>query len=56
MNERDFMNVKEAAEYLRISKDKLYQLKANTKDFPYHKVDEKLIFYREELKAWVLAH
>ena len=56
MNDREFMNLKEAAEYMRISKDKLYHLKDEQKDFPQHKIDGKIIFYREELKSWILAH
>lgn len=53
--ENDFLSVKEAAEYLRVSTKKVYDLKATKKDFPFHKIDEKLIFNREELKNWVLS-
>lgn len=55
MNEKDFLNIKEAAEYLRVSTKRLYELKATVKDFPFHKIGEKLVFNRDELKAWVLA-
>lgn len=55
MNEKDFLSVKEAAEYLRVSTKKVYDLKATRKDFPFHKIGEKLVFNRDELKAWVLA-
>lgn len=53
--EKDFFSVKEAADYLRISTKKVYDLKATKKDFPFHKIDEKLVFSREELKNWVLS-
>lgn len=53
--EKDFFSVKEAADYLRISTKKVYDLKATKKDFPFHKIDEKLVFSREELKKWVLS-
>lgn len=53
--EQDFMNIKEAAEYLRLSTKKVYDLRTNHKDFPFHKIDEKLVFNRDELKAWVLS-
>lgn len=52
---KDFLSVREAAEYLRCSTKKVYDLKANNKTFPFHKIDEKLIFSRDELKAWVLS-
>ena len=55
MNDRDFLNIKEAAEYLRVSTKKVYDLKATRKDFPFHKIDEKLVFNRDELRAWVLS-
>ena len=53
--DKDFLNIKEAAEYLRVSTKKVYDLKATKKDFPFHKIDEKLVFSREELKQWVLS-
>lgn len=52
----DFLTVEEAAKYLKISPQKLYQLKATNQDLPFHKVGESLRFYREELKQWVLSH
>ena len=52
----DFLTVEEAAKYLKISTQKLYQLKATEQDLPFHKVGESLRFYREELKQWVLSH
>lgn len=55
MNDKDFLNIKEAAEYLRVSTKRLYELKATVRDFPFHKIGEKLVFSRDELKAWVLA-
>ena len=51
----DFLSVKEAADYIKISTKRLYELKATVKDFPFHKVGEKLVFSRDELKAWVLS-
>jgi excisionase family DNA binding protein len=51
----DFLSVKEAADYIRVSTKRLYELKATVKDFPFHKIGEKLVFNRDELKAWVLA-
>lgn len=51
----DFLSVKEAADYIKVSTKRLYELKATVKDFPFHKVGEKLVFNRDELKAWVLA-
>lgn len=46
------MNVDEAAEFLRISKNNLYQLKAR-KQVPYHNVGERLVFLKSELIEWV---
>jgi excisionase family DNA binding protein len=51
----DFLSVKEAADYIRVSTKRLYELKATVRDFPFHKIGEKLVFNRDELKAWVLA-
>jgi excisionase family DNA binding protein len=51
----DFLSVKEAADYIRVSTKRLYELKDTVRDFPFHKIGEKLVFNRDELKAWVLA-
>lgn len=51
---QDFLNSKEAASYLRISMPKLYEAIKN-ENMPYHKIGEKFLFYREELKKWLLA-
>lgn len=51
----DFLTSKEAAAYIRISLPSLYNLVANDRSFPVHKVGEKLIFNRDELKEWILA-
>lgn len=51
----DFLSVKEAADYIRVSTKRLYELKATVRDFPFHKIGEKLVFNRDELKAWVLS-
>lgn len=51
----DFLSVKEAADYIRVSTKRLYELKATVRDFPFHKIGEKLVFNRDELKNWVLS-
>ena len=60
MNEKeikdDFLTVSEAARYLKISQPKLYQLRATENDFPFHIIGESLLFYKDELKQWVLSH
>ena len=53
--ESEILNVNEAAKYLRISAQKVYQLKATDKTFPWHKAGESLRFVREELKQWLLS-
>lgn len=51
----DFLTAKEASVYIRISLPKLYQQVAENRTFPVHKIGEKLIFSRDELKEWVLS-
>lgn len=59
MNEKeikdDFLTVNEAARYLKVSRPKLYQLRATERDFPFHKIGKSLRFCKEELKQWVLS-
>ena len=52
----EIMDVGEAAKYLRFSTQKVYQLKATDKTFPWHKVGESLRFVKDELRKWVLEH
>ena len=54
--ESEILNVNEAAKYLRISAQKVYQLKATDRTFPWHKFGENLRFVKDELKEWLIAH
>lgn len=56
MNDVEIMDVKEAAKFLRLSKQKIYQLKATDKSFPFHKVGESIRFIKDELREWVSNH
>lgn len=49
----DFMNLKEAAQFLRVSTSVIYQLNARKK-IPCRKIGRKIIFSRSELTAWVM--
>lgn len=50
----DILTTKEAAQFLKLSLPTLYQLKATDKNFPFHKVGEKLLFIKGELTEWLL--
>lgn len=50
----DFMNLKEAAMFLRISPSVLYQLNARKK-IPCRKIGRKIIFSKKELSEWVMS-
>ena len=53
----EIMTVNEAAKYLKLSPQKVYQLKATDKSFPWHKPSEgALRFVRDELRQWLLSH
>lgn len=52
--ETDFMTVKEAALYLRVSPMLIYQLNAR-KQIPCRKIGRKIIFSKKELSEWVLS-
>ena len=52
----DFMTAKEAAAYLRISLPKIYEIIRQKEPLPAHRIGEKLLFCKEELKEWLLAH
>lgn len=52
--ETDFMTVKEAAQFLRVSPILLYQLNASKK-IPCRKIGRKIIFSKKELSEWVLS-
>lgn len=54
IGDKEFLNTKEAAKFLRLSEVRIYQLKATDKTFPFHKVGEKLLFEKNELSDWVL--
>ena len=51
--ETDFMNLKEAAQFLRVSASVIYQLNAHKK-IPCRKIGRKIIFSKSELTAWVM--
>lgn len=50
----DVLNVKEAAEYLRMKITTLYE-KTSRKLIPHFKKGNKLYFYRDELREWIGA-
>lgn len=55
INGLEFLNVKEAAKFMKMSEARIYQLKRDVKDFPFHKVGEKILFEKTELSNWILS-
>lgn len=53
--ETDFMTVKEAAQFLRVSPMLIYQLNA-AKKIPCRKIGRKIIFSKKELTEWVMSN
>jgi excisionase family DNA binding protein len=47
-----WLDVDEAATYLRLTKDALYKL-TGAKAIPHHRIGERIRFRRDELDAWV---
>ena len=55
MNEEEtILTVKEAAEFLRLHTNYIYQLKAQKK-IPYHTIGSKVLFFKSELITWLKA-
>lgn len=54
IGDKEFLTVKEAAKFLKLSEARIYQIKATVKDFPFHKVGEKILFEKNELYQWVM--
>jgi len=50
----EFLNLDEAAEFLRLSKSFLYK-NTSQKTIPFRKIGKKLLFERSELQAWADA-
>jgi excisionase family DNA binding protein len=55
MAESIYLSLREAAEYVNLSKSFLYRRTMN-KEIPFRKVGKKILFEPVELKAWVEAH
>lgn len=53
-NEVQILTVQEAADFLRIGRNFLYQLKAANK-VPYHKIGMRLVFFKHELVEWIAS-
>lgn len=53
---QEFMTVAGAAKFLCVSEQKIRALRATERGFPYHKIGEKVLFHRDELRQWALAH
>jgi len=49
------MNYSEAAEYLKITPNTLRNWISQGKDIPYHKAGRRVIFFQEELEAWLIG-
>jgi excisionase family DNA binding protein len=50
-----WMNVDQAAEYLAWPKKRLYNLTQKSQ-VPHRKVENRLLFHREELDQWLAEH
>ena len=49
----EFMDVNEAAKYLKIAKQTLYSF-TSTSQIPYIKNGKRILFKKDELDAWIL--
>ena len=49
----EFMDINEAAKYLKIAKQTLYSF-TSTSQIPYIKNGRRLLFKKDELDAWIL--
>ena len=52
MNEHEVLTAAEAAEFLRISKDSLYDA-AGRGDIPHRRIGRRMVFSRARLLAWL---
>lgn len=52
MNDKDFLTVKELAEWIRLSKSKIYSLVAENK-IPHVKVGGKILFVKSAILTWI---
>lgn len=50
----DILSIKEAAEFLRLKLNTLYE-KTSQKTIPHFKKGNKLYFYKDDLEAWLRA-
>ncbi|MEP6889811.1 MAG: helix-turn-helix domain-containing protein [Nitrospirota bacterium] len=50
-----FLNVKEAADYLGLAESTLYTM-ANQRRIPFTKMGRRLKFDRKELERWIHSH
>lgn len=51
-SEKIYLNIKEAANYLRLAKQTVYQL-TSTRKIPHYKVGRRLVFERSQLDQWI---
>ena len=53
-SETPWMNVKEAAKYLRVSKETMYRM-INEGRVPGYRLGKLWLFHRDELEQWVFS-
>ena len=49
---REIMNIKEAADFLRISESKLYHM-TSKKEIPFYKYKAQVLFSRSKIMTWL---
>lgn len=52
---RDFLTLKETADYTRLSEGTLYAF-CSQRRIPYFKIGRRLLFNREDLDRWIDSH
>jgi predicted DNA-binding transcriptional regulator AlpA len=50
---RDYLNILEVAELLRISRNRAYDIAASDLTFPVIRIGRRLIVSREDLRRWL---
>jgi excisionase family DNA binding protein len=50
---RDYLNIREVAELLRISRNRAYDLAASDPTFPVITIGRRLIVSRQDLEGWL---
>ena len=55
MSETPWMNVKEAAKYLRVSKETVYRM-IDRKTIPAYRLGKLWLFHRDELEQFIVSN